>query len=195
MDDGIGAEREEIWRRFADELGARYVPGDFWEKEQIVATVPPWTVTFDIQQDTLSSTEFAACTRLIARYVATEGFSFSVRRRDVVGGTGLAAALPRIAVGDRDFDSRFDVIGSDPARTLEFLSNEAIHALLMAEPHISLDAYEVKGSASLAELACAVPVVVGTRRRLLGLFELMAGALQHLRAMGAAANTNPSNVA
>jgi hypothetical protein len=194
MSDGLGPGQEEVWRRFAAEIGAQYIPGDFWQREQILATVPPWTVSFEVLQDTLASTEFAACTRLTARYVATDGLGFSVRRRDAGGETGLPSATPRLTVGDPDFDRRFDVIGHDAVKVLRLLSNDAIRAYLMAEPHVSLGASRVTGDGRLMEIACVVPSVVETRRRLLGLFELMGETLQHLRAIGSAADTDPGNV-
>jgi hypothetical protein len=194
MSKGSGRGQEEVWRRFAEEIGAHYVPGDFWEKEQIVAAAPPWIVTFEIQQDTLTSTDFSACTRLTARYVATDGFSFSVLRRDAIRKTDLPAMSPPVMIGDDDFDRRFSVTDGGDAKTRELLSNDAIRAYLMAEPYVGLTASRVPGSDRLMELTCVVPEVANTRRRLLRLFELMGETLQHLRAIGVAADVDPTKV-
>jgi len=190
MSDGIGPGQEEVWRRFAAEIGARYLPGDFWTREQIVATVPPWTIAIEVYQDA----QKVACTRLTARYVTLDGFSFSVFRLSACRDTDPLAESPEIVVGDYDFDVAFRVAGSDQRRTLELLSNDALRAYLMAAPHVRLEANRVQGTKHLSELVCVVPEVLETRKRLLGLFELVAETLQHLRTIGSAADKSPTNV-
>jgi hypothetical protein len=193
MSDGIEPGQEEVWRRFAAEIGARYLPGDFWTREQIVATVPPWSIKIEVDKDTAIWAN-VACTRLTARYVTLDSFSFTIFRLNASRDTDPLAESPEIVVGDPDFDAAFRVGGSDRQRTLQLLSNDALRAYLMAAPHVRLESSRIQGTEPLSELVCMVPEVLETRKRLLGLFELMAETLQHLRAIESAADKSPVNV-
>jgi hypothetical protein len=65
--------------KFAAEIGARVVPGGFWEGEKIEATHGPWTVVLDTY--TVSTGKAAASyARMRALFVTPDGFHFTVYR-------------------------------------------------------------------------------------------------------------------
>jgi hypothetical protein len=189
--DGIKPRREEIWQRFADEIGASYVPGDLWQSEQIVARMEPWTVTLELYHD---PTVRFPCTRLSAPYLSDDRFTFSIFRASAFQDVGTLANTNEIIVGDAVFDTAFRVAGSDAERVRALLANGHLRQYLLGEAQIGIEAginpnfFQNKQ----ALLICLVLGVVEERDRLLHLFELMGETLQHLRSIGSAANRDPS---
>jgi hypothetical protein len=193
--DGIKPRREEIWQRFAEEIGARYVPGDFWQSEQIIARMDPWTVTLETHHDPAAR---VPCTRLTAPYISADRFTFSIFRASAFQDVGLLSSADEIIVGDAVFDTAFRVAGSDAERVRALLENPHLRHYLLGEPQIGLEA-GIRADAlprlhsPQAQLICIVLGIVEERDRLLHLFELMGETLQHLRAIGSAANRDPAS--
>jgi hypothetical protein len=189
--DGIKPRREEVWQRFAEEIGARYVPGDLWQSEQIIARMEPWTVTLELHHDPAAR---VPCTRLSASYVSDDRFTFSIFRASAFQDVGALANANEIIVGDAVFDTAFRVAGSDAERVRALLANGHLRQYLLGEAQLGLEAgispnfFQNKQ----AQLICLVLGVVDERDRLLHLFELMGETLQHLRAIGSAANRDPA---
>lgn len=159
--------REEVWQRFATEMGGVYISGDFWEEEKIKLTLPPWNITITLVKDNLQ----VATTRLSARYLCLDNFTFSILR----------------------VESHFHLEGHPSEQIEKLLGNESLRRYLASEAHIRL--YNERNSQQEKELTCTIIGAVGERHRLLALFELMGETLQHLCAIGSAAEVMvPSQV-
>jgi hypothetical protein len=174
--------REEIWQRFATEIGADYTPGDFWTTEQIRATIAPWTILLTLSKEDPK----VACTHLTARYHSPDGFTFTCFQAGTFADVGHLKTAAEIVVGDTTFDHRFRIAGDPIPQAGRLFRNPAIRRYLMAIPHIGLSAEPVPAIKACSELSCMVIGAVATQERLLALVELMAETLQHLCTIGSA---------
>lgn len=177
--------REEIWKRFAEEIGATYFPGDFWKPESITAQVGFWTVTLALHHDH-SIFSKVTCTRLRATYVRGDDLIFSIFRAEAFQDTGHLSNMPEIVVGEPVFDEAFRVAGNSPSKVHSLLANAALRSYLLEEPLIGLEATLFPDSTEIHLLTCQVIGAVEQPSRLLHLFELMGETLQHLAALGSA---------
>src|ERR1700694_4221933 len=77
----LGPSRSEIWKQFAEAIGADYKSGPHWFSESIVrATHRNWSIVLDTYQ--LPGGRFpSVCTRLHAPYISRENFRFSLARK------------------------------------------------------------------------------------------------------------------
>jgi hypothetical protein len=182
--------REENWQRFATEIGAIYKRGDFWEPEQIQAVLFPWTVTLTLVKDDPQH-RFIACTRLVARYLAADAFTFSVFREEVFAENRSLPTLSNIVVDHPRFEKMFRVTGQPVEQVRQLLANDAIRDYLLAETQMGLCTDPVPAVRAQMDLTCMVVGVVEEPERLLSLFELMGETLQHLCAIGSAWESEP----
>jgi hypothetical protein len=178
------------WRHFAEEVGARHFIGDRQKPEQIIARIAPWNVTL-----TLDGTGNTTRTRLVAPYICIDNFTFLIERVTTVQSTGFdwseIPSLVAIVQNGTYIDREFRVVTNSPERSSKLLVNDALRNYLLSEPTIRMEAGRVTGQEYMTHLACQVNGMVGTKDRLLSLFELMAETLQQLRELGSALDKDP----
>ena len=188
----FGPFKAEVWRRFADEIGAAYVDGGFLGRDKVVATAGPWTLTLDTF--TVDKSTF---TRLRAPYVNADGLRFSLHRTHLFSGIGKLLGLQDIQIGDPFFDDAFVIKSNDAAGVRRVLANPALRALLHAQPNVHFCVKDDEGwfgatfPQGVDELYFRAPGVIRDLDRLRGLYDLFAETLNTLCHVGSAYEQDP----
>jgi len=172
------AGREQVWRRFARDLGATYAPADFWNPDRVTARHGEWTLTLELVTGAATHTRMSAPFRWPA---GGHPFRLSVYPAGGVFGFTMgtsADVLPDIRVGDPALDAAFHIAGTDEAAARALLTEgggDALRAFLLAERQSGLEVAPAEGGDGL--LAARVFGVVADGARLLALFEATLEAL------------------
>ena len=139
----FGASREEIWRQLSAEVGAMYVQGGFWKRDQVRASHGDWTMTLDTQ---FSAGNKADYTRLRAPFVNVDGFRFTIYRRGMFSDIAKAFGMQDVEVGHADFDRNFIIQGTDESKLRALFDNSRLRALIAAQPAIQFTMQPVEAS-------------------------------------------------
>ena len=185
----FGPSREEIWRQLAAEIGAAYIEGGFWKRDQVEASHGEWTVTLDTYFDAALKADF---TRLRAPFVNPEGFRFTVYRRGLFSDVAKLLGMQDIELGYAEFDQDFIIKGTHEAKLRALFDHVRIRQLVSAqrEIHFSVQAPERRRKRGLRantdELSFKARGVLKDPDRLKQLFDLFAETLDQLCRIGAA---------
>jgi hypothetical protein len=192
----FGPNREQVWRRLAQEIGATYVDGGFWHGGKVEAKVKAWTVTLDTY--TVSTGKSSATfTRMRAPYVNPDGFRFKVYRKGLFSGLAKKLGMQDIEVGEREFDDAFIVQGNEESRVLSLLAAPKLRQMMLAQPALFLEVKDSEGvfgprfPKDVDELCFQVGGVIRDLAVLKGLFDLFAEVLNTLCHLGSAYEDDP----
>lgn len=192
----FGPSKEEIWRQFAAETGASFVPGGFWKGDKIEATHGPWTVVLDTFAVSTGKAT-VVYTRMRAPYVSPDGFHFTVYRQGIFSEVGKWFGMQDVTVGFEDFDRDFVIKGNDEEKLRRMFSSQKIRELIAAQPDIHFSVEDDDGAwtkmfpAGVDELRFQVAGVIKDLERLKLLYELFAETLDELCRMGSASAQAP----
>lgn len=192
----FGPSKEEIWRQFAAETGASFVPGGFWKGDKIEATHGPWTVALDTFAVSTGKAT-VVYTRMRAPYVTPDGFHFTVYRKGLFSEVGKWFGMQDVTVGFEDFDREFVIKGNDEEKLRRLFSSQKIRELIAAQPDIHFSVEDDDGGwtkmfpAGVDELRFQVAGVIKDLERVKLLYELFAETLDELCRMGSASAQAP----
>ena len=188
----FGPPLEEVWKRLAQEIGARHEPGRWWKNGRVVAAHGPWQMTLDTYM-----VDKVVFTRLRAPFVNPGGFRFCVYRRSVFSGIGKLLGVQDIVVGEARFDDAFIIQANDEARVRALLRDPQLRALIDAQPRIALEVRDDEGwfgkkfPPATDELRFSTPGTIKDLDRLRNLFELFVVTLNRLCEIGTASDAPP----
>jgi hypothetical protein len=192
----FGPSQVEIWRQLSEQIGAKFVGGDFFHSGKVVAHVKDWTLTLDTY--TISRGKSSATfTRMRAPFVNADGFRFTIYRKGFFSELGKKLGMQDLEVGVPDFDRDFIIKGSDEARLRALFMDAKMRDLIAAQPSIRLEVVDDEGwfgaqfPDGVDELRFHVPGVLKDLDQLKLLFELFAAVLNRLCAMGSAYARDP----
>ena len=192
----FGPSQVEIWRQLSEQIGAKFVGGDFFHSGKVVAHVKDWTLTLDTY--TISRGKSSATfTRMRAPFVNADGFRFTIYRKGFFSELGKKLGMQDLEVGVPDFDRDFIIKGSDEARLRALFMDAKLRDLIAAQPSIRLEVVDDEGwfgaqfPDGVDELRFHVPGVLKNLDQLKLLFELFAAVLNRLCAMGSAYARDP----
>lgn len=188
----FGGERENILRRLAEEIYARYESEGPFGPNRVVAAVGPWEIVLDIEGGR------GARTRLRAPYVNADGFQFRlyrVKRWDIDLGKLLGAQ--DIEIGDEEFDRDFIVKSNNEARVKALLASEKLRFLIDQQPYVSFCIRDDDGFfgprflPGVDQLCLVTPGAILDLDRLRGLVDLLTETLWRLCEIGSAYDVKP----
>jgi hypothetical protein len=192
----FGPDKDEVWRRLADQIGADFVDGGFWKGDKVQAQVGPWTITLDTYTVSTGHSHMTY-TRMRAPYVNPEGFRFTVYRKGLLTGLGKLLGMQDIEIGDSEFDEAFVIKGTDESRVRDLFGDRTVRTLVQAQPHIHLAVNDSEGwfgptfPEDVDELHFQVVGVIKEVDRLKALFDLFATVLERLCGVGSATRREP----
>lgn len=193
----FGPSQEEIWRQFAEQLGAAYVKGGWRHVDKVVARFGQWTVALDTYTVSTgdSSTTY---TRMRAPYVNRDGFRFTIYGKGFFSQIGKLFGMQDIEIGVSDFDEAFIIKGNDESKVRALFSERHIRDLLMAQPAVHLTVKDDEGwfgadfPEGVDELYFSASGVIKEIARLRGLYELFGETLHKLCHIGSAYEDDPN---
>lgn len=192
----FGPSQAEIWRQLSEQIGAKFVGGDFFHGGKVVAHVKDWTLTLDTY--TISTGKSSATfTRMRAPFVNADGFRFTIYRKGFFSELGKKLGMQDLEIGVPDFDRDFIIKGSDQSRLRALFMDAKLRDLIAAQPSIRLEVVDDEGwfgaqfPDGVDELRFHVPGVLKNLDQLKLLFELFAAVLNRLCAMGSAYARDP----
>jgi hypothetical protein len=193
---GSLGSRKELWRKLADELGARFIDKG-WRGDKVEVDHEDWTVTLDTY--TVHTGKVTVVfTRLRAPFVNPTAFRFTIYRRSVFSGLGKLLGMQDIEIGDPEFDHDFVIKATDENRVRELLSNIQIRRLIAEQKDIQFSVKDDEGwfgtkfPDGVDELHFQVTGIIKDIERLKLLFDLFAETLDHLCRVGAASESPPN---
>ncbi len=192
----FGPSKKEVWRQFAEEIGAEFVDGGFWKGNKVVARVEDWTITLDTYTVSTGQSSITY-TRLRAPFVNRDGFRFAIYRKGPLSKLGKALGMQDIEVGYPELDREFIIKGNDQAKVHALFSNERMRELIRSQRSIRLQIKEIKKRRreglpeGTEELHFQVTGVIKDIPRLKSLYELFALTLNRLCQMGSASGDDP----
>lgn len=197
----FGPNREEMWRKLSDDIGADYIDGGFWKGDKVEIEHGEWTITLDtytVSNSNGNSTSSTTYTRIRAPYVNPEGFRFNIYRRSIFSPLGKFFGMQDVEVGFPEFDDAFIIKGNDETKLKQLFANERIRGLIEAQPSINFSVLDDEGwfaSKYPDGVDCLKFQSVGVLKeteRLKTLYWLFAETLDHLCAIGTAYEDHPN---
>lgn len=188
----FGPSRAEVWKRLAEEIGARYRQRSFLKSDRVTAEVGNWEIVLDVFR-----TDKVCFTRIRAPFVNVDGFRFKIFRKHFLSGVAEMLGFQDISIGRSDFDEQFVIRGNHEGKLRRLLSNSEIRRLLMAQPKICFEVKDDEGlfrqkfPEGVDELRFMVSGVIKDIDRLKELYDLFAETLQMLCEMGEAYDRDP----
>jgi hypothetical protein len=193
----FGPSRADVWNALANEIGARFEKGGFWNgRDRVVADVGPWEVVLDGYTVSNGKTS-TTYTRMRAPYVNADGFRFTVYRKSIFTSLGKMLGMHDVEVGYPAFDEEFVIKGNDEFKLRRLFANDRLRALIDAQPSIHFKVKDDEGvfrkifPDGVDELYF---VIVGTIKdidRLKLLYDLFAETLHTLCHIGSAYEDDP----
>ena len=122
--------QEEVWRRFAIEVG-----GEFHRHggstHKVVGRTGPWMVTLDTVPRYTHGMGASEHTRLRAPYTSMNSFQFTIENENIASLSQRLVGRRDIEIGDEEVDRSFVIKGNDELRVRELLSESSIRELLV----------------------------------------------------------------
>lgn len=197
------SKQEEVWKQFADEIGAEFVRG------RLVANLKQWTITLDTFAKSSGQASSTPWTRMRAPYVNKDGFRFTIYRKRTFRPLGELFGRQDIQVGDPEFDRDFIIKANDEVKVRELFANPRIRQLIQSQPDILLKVegtlfikdnggVKVRGlfdtplpGTAVDELYFEAEGFIIDIERLRSLFQLFAETLNQLVHIGSASEDQP----
>jgi len=192
----FGPSKKEIWRQLSVETSARFDDGGVWKADKVEATHGEWTVTLDTYAVSTGKVVMVF-TRMRAPYVNTDGFRFSIHRRNLFSDIGEWLGMQDLKVGYEDFDKDFVIKGSDEQKCRQLFANARLRALISSQKDIKFAVKDDEGwfgptfPERVDELVFIVAGVIKDIERLKQFFELFSETLDELCRIGSAYESDP----
>jgi hypothetical protein len=195
----FGPNKDEVWKRLSQEIGAEFVDGGTWKASKVQAHVGPWTITLDTYKVSDGHTT-ATYTRMRAPYINPDRFRFTIYRRGFFSDLGKMLGMQDIEVGNPEFDEAFIIKGNDEPKVQALFSDRRIQELIQAQTQIRLEVKDSEGwfgprfPDDVDELVFQVLGVIADINRLKALYDLFAAVLDQLCRIGSAYKASPDVV-
>ncbi len=192
--------RKAAWQQLAHHIGGEFIDGELLGRDSVMATHRIWTIRLEhYRRPSLTYSGGNDYTQLTASYVSPDRFTWWVQNRDLgvwIGDLpglkqlGNLFGLPKVEVGEPDFDSRFVTAGSNPEQVAALFASPEMRRLLQLQPKIYLDSKRRgrRWEATDFELGFQESGTILNFDRLRGLFELFKVTLDQLVAIGSASD-------
>ncbi len=196
LKDGFAPSQDEVWRQLSENIQGKFVAGDFWHENKVVAHVGEWPVTIDIYHEAVGSAS-VTYTRLRAPYINTDGLRFHISHRSVFSGVGKWLGMQDIEVGDSTFDEEFILQGTNPDEVKALLADPDLRRRLLTQPSLQVQVKDDEGwftvhfPKGVDELCLQVLGEVKDVNRLQALYDLFAGLLNQMCRIGSAYASDP----
>lgn len=217
----FGPNKDELWKKLSEEIGAEYIAEGTFKQGAIKAQVRNWTITIDTY--TVSTGKSSVTfTRLRAPYINRDGFRFEIYRKNFLSDMGKLFGMQDVEVGAPQFDdlkplfgvdsylNRKDVEAGYPEFDRDFIikgnnveklkmifKNLRIRELIQDQPDIHLQIKDDEGwfgqefPKGVDEIYFQVAEIITDMERLKKLYMLFAEVLNFLCHMGSAYEDDP----
>ena len=196
LKNNFAESRDEVWRQLSESIQGKFIAGDFWHENKVVAQVGEWTVTVDVYHEAVGSAS-VTYTRLRAPYVNQDGLRFHVSHKNLLSGMGKVFGMQDIEIGDPAFDAEFILQGTDPEEVKSLLADPELRERLLAQPSLIVQVKDDEGwftvhfPQGVDELCLQVLGEVQEIERLEALYELFALLLNRMCHIGSAYAADP----
>lgn len=185
-----------LWKQLAEQIGGRFVAGDFLHADRVEAHIGEWTVTLDTSTEAVGLAS-VTITRLRAPYVNKDGFRFALYQKGAFSELAKRLGMQDILIGDPEFDAAYILKGNDEARLRALFAEASLRQQIRQQPGISLEIKDDEGwfathfPEGVDELYCQVSGVLTDLDRLKALYDLFGAVLHQLCRIGSAYEDDP----
>lgn len=188
--------RPEIWQKLSHELGGEYTKGSWRQHDRLEVRHGEWVLTLDVFVVPVGKV-MIPMTRMRAPFVNADGLRVKLHRESFFSSWGRFFGMQDLQIGVPEFDAAYVIKGNDERKVREFLSNEKLRALLLAEKDVRLSVEDDEGwfGKKFPENTDELRLEWGGHEkdpaRIARLFELFAEALDQLCRIGSAYERRP----
>ncbi|MBI5364826.1 MAG: DUF3137 domain-containing protein [Planctomycetes bacterium] len=188
--------RPDIWKQLSHELGGEYTKGTWKGGERLEVRHGEWILTLDTFVIPAGKV-MIPMSRMRAPFVNADGLRMKLSREHVFTKVGKWLGMQDIQIGVPEFDKTFLIRSNDERKVREFLANEKLRALLLAEKDADLSVEDDEGwfgtkfPENTDELRMAWHGHEKNPARIERLFELFAEALDQMCRIGSAYERRP----
>ena len=194
MSEILGPGKEEVWRKFAEEINGKYIEGHYGQPDHIEVTHNKWTIIFDTYavSNPFSSRQenVGEFTIIKVPFYTRDSFQFSIREKGIINGMGKLFGAQDIEIGDAAFDKKYIIKGNDENKLQLLLSNKKILELIHFQKRICLELVDDEGfwgtklSDGVFEITFVATNVIKNMEQLRSLYNLFIELLNQLSHIG-----------
>ncbi len=193
----FGPSRDIIWSQIANDIGADYRDGGFWERDYISYQHGEWEIILDTYTQSTGKSS-VTYTRMRAPFVNRDSLYFKIYRAGFFSNMGKYFGMQDIEIGDEYFDKDFVIKGNDQLQVARLLVGDDIKALIERHPKIHFEIRDDEGiftkkyPEGVDELYFQCVGVLKNQARIKDLFDLFAFTLERLVAIDSAYAHDPN---
>lgn len=143
----LGASKEEIYRRVAEEIGGEFVKGGLMKGHKVVSIYKNWTIVLDTYTQSTGKTQ-TTYTRVRATFISKDDLRFKIYKSGVFSGIGKLFGMDVIKTGDPSFDEAYILKGNKELILKELFSNLKIQELFYDIDKVNLEIKDSEGMLS-----------------------------------------------
>jgi hypothetical protein len=192
----FGPSQDEIFRQFAEKIGAEQVPGGLLTTGRVNARVKRWRIVYDTHRKSEGKHSHTYA-RIRVPYASSDGFTFQIYRWTIFYAIGAFFGWKDVPVGDAAFDDAYVTKGNDKAKVRELLASPELRKALMAQKAFSITVKDDEGwfgkkfPRGVDELFFEERNGIKDVNRLVQLHDIFVALLDRLVAMGSASKEDP----
>ena len=126
----FGPSKKDSWFKFATEIGANYVDGGTWSKDQFIFRYKNWD--FDFHTYTQSSGKSSTTnTRLRVPFLTKDKMQFNIYEEGFFSTFGKLFNMQDIQIGNVAFNDKYIIKGNNEMKIMQLLSEPSLRRAFM----------------------------------------------------------------
>lgn len=108
----LGNKKSSIWKKFAEEIGGKYVEFHYWHSDKAEVNYNKWKIIFDnyIEYRTVSNlTLEKKYTRILAPFISLDDFRFEIYKQHFSDSIAKIFGCQDVEIGYPEFDKKYIV--------------------------------------------------------------------------------------
>lgn len=137
-----------VWKEFSDVYGGRYLLGSYDQEDRVEINYRDHIIVFDhfkLYQVVGAQSHDTEFTRIRFEFKSPDNLRFRIIEQTLFDDIGKLFGLQDIRVGDKKFDFRFLISGTDEYKVQTIFSQEKIKNFILSQNDILLQALDGKG--------------------------------------------------
>ncbi len=137
-----------VWKEFSDAHDGRYVLGSYDQEDRVEINYRNHIIVFDrfmLYQVVGGQSRDTQFTRIWFEFKSPDNLRFRIIEQTLFDDIGKLFGLQDIRIGDKEFDFRFLISGTDEYKVQTIFSQEKIKNFILSQKDILLQALDGKG--------------------------------------------------
>ena len=144
----FGKNYEAVWRQFSAENNGTYIVGKYDNLDSVEINYSNHKIVFDqyIHCQVVGGTSYETeYTRIRLEFKSNDNLQLRLTKQGFIDNIGKLFGVQDIQIGDKAFDKRFMIKGTDEFKVQTLFSKEIIKDLILAQSDIHLQILDKEG--------------------------------------------------